>query len=131
VANATTVQIQLTVTLDENTVKSLADVLAQAIEQAMQTMAADDLKKMPRLRASMTAIFGNEKSPEDLNLLVDTKQAAKLLRVSERTLWKMHHEGEMPEAIRIGRAVRWSIEALRKWVDAGCPHQGQKDREGS
>jgi excisionase family DNA binding protein len=54
--------------------------------------------------------------------LIDSKQAAKLLKVSERTLWRMHHDGEMPPPIRIGRAVRWSLETLRKWVEEGVPH---------
>jgi predicted DNA-binding transcriptional regulator AlpA len=33
----------------------------------------------------------------------------------------MHTAGEMPPPIRIGRAVRWSLEVLKKWVEAGCP----------
>jgi hypothetical protein len=35
----------------------------------------------------------------------------------------MHNDGETPRPIRIGRAVRWSLEVLKKWLDAGCPHR--------
>ena len=38
---------------------------------------------------------------------------------SDWTLWGMRHDGEMPQPIRIGRAVRWGLEVLKKWVDAG------------
>lgn len=114
--------VQLTFTLDENAAKSIAGLLAPAIKQAIDNL-RDEFDQPPeqRLRASQNAIFGGEKPPEDQGLLIDSKQAAKLLKVSERTLWKMHHSGEMPQPIRIGRAVRWILQALKKWVDEGCP----------
>lgn len=33
----------------------------------------------------------------------------------------MEVEGEMPKAIRIGKAVRWGYEEIHAWVSAGCP----------
>lgn len=59
--------------------------------------------------------------PEDKGLLIDMKAAAKLLDLSERTVWGMANSGRMPKPIKIGRAVRWSHEELRAWVNAGCP----------
>jgi excisionase family DNA binding protein len=119
----------LAVTLGDDAAKALADILGPAIHQAIQTGTDADGKKQARLRASQNAIFGGETPPEDQGLLIDSRQAAKLLKVSERTLWKMHHNDEMPQPIRIGRAVRWSLEALKRWVDAGCPHSGHNGRE--
>ena len=116
-----TVQLQLAITLDEDAAKALADVLGPAIRQAMQTATDADAKKQARPRASENTILGGKEPPEDQGLLIDSRQAANLLKVSERTLWKMHHTGEMPQPIRLGRAVRWSLDALRKWIDAGCP----------
>ncbi len=91
------------------------------MKQAMQTGTEEDARRQARLRASQNALFGGEEPPGDQGLLIDSRQAAKLLNVSPRTLWRMHNDGEMPQPIRIGRAVRWSLEALKKWIADGCP----------
>ena len=116
-----TVQLQLAIMLGEDAAKALAEVLGPAIRQAMQTGTDNEVKRQARLRASQNALFGGEQPPEAQGLLIDSRQATKLLNVSQRTLWRMHNEGEMPQPIRIGRAVRWSLEALKKWIDDGCP----------
>lgn len=48
-------------------------------------------------------------------LLVDTRTAARLLSISPRTLWSLTRQGDMP-VIRIGRAVRYDVAALSRWV---------------
>lgn len=126
-----TVQLQLAITLGDDAAKALAELLGPAIKQAMQTGTDEDTRRQARLRASQNAIFGGESPSEDQGLLIDSRQVAKLLKVSQRTLWRMYHDGEMPQPIRIGRAVRWSLEALKKWVDAGCPHLARNETERS
>lgn len=117
-----TIQMQVTFTLDEATENVLADLLALAIKQAVGADANEtDDTKNAKLRASQRAIFAGAKPPEDQGLLINSKEAAKLLKVSPRTLWRMQTSGEMPAPIRLGRAVRWSAEVLKKWVEAGCP----------
>lgn len=116
-----TVQLQLAITLGEDAAKALAELLGSAIKQAMQTGTEEDARRQARLRASQNALFGGEEPPADQGLLIDSRQAAKLLNVSPRTLWRMHNDGEMPQPIRIGRAVRWSLEALKKWIADRCP----------
>ena len=49
-------------------------------------------------------------------LLVTSSQAAKLLSISERTLFSLAVSGEIPR-IRIGRAVRYSPDDLQRWID--------------
>ena len=116
------IQVQLAVTLDDNAARTLAELLTPAIKQAIGLVGGhSDAKQYARYRASQNALFAGEKPPEDKGLLIDSRQAAKLLKVSERTLFTMHKRGEMPSPIRIGRAVRWSLEELTKWVDAKCP----------
>jgi predicted DNA-binding transcriptional regulator AlpA len=56
-------------------------------------------------------------------LLVDTLAVAGMLSVSRRHVEDMNREGLMPAAIRIGRAVRWSVLELRDWCNAGCPNR--------
>ncbi len=54
-------------------------------------------------------------------LLLTPRDAARTLAVSERTLWGLTHpRGPIP-AVRIGRAVRYSVDALRAWVAAQQP----------
>jgi excisionase family DNA binding protein len=48
-------------------------------------------------------------------LLLTTRQAAKALAVCEKTLWSLTKRGEIP-AVRIGRAVRYSMDELQAWV---------------
>jgi len=48
-------------------------------------------------------------------LLVSPREAAKLLSVCEKTLWTLTQRGDIP-CLRIGRAVRYSMEDLRAWI---------------
>jgi len=113
------ITLQVMITLDE-------DVLAELMKRAVVSALGIDPQREARLKASQHANFGGEKPPEDKGLLVDTKQAAKLLKVSARTVFQMEADGKMPAAIRIGgRAVRWSYEELQAWVNEGCPARNE------
>ncbi len=48
-------------------------------------------------------------------LLVDTREAARLLSISERTLWTLTNQGSI-KATKIGRAVRYSVAALEAFI---------------
>jgi excisionase family DNA binding protein len=48
-------------------------------------------------------------------LLLKLPEAAALLAISPRKLWEMTNSGQIPH-LRIGRAVRYSIEDLREWI---------------
>lgn len=49
-------------------------------------------------------------------LLVGIREAARLLSVSERTLWKLTApRGPIP-VVRLGKAVRYSVDDLREWL---------------
>ena len=54
---------------------------------------------------------------ESPRLLVTPSDAARALAISSRKLWALTKEGEMP-CVRIGRAVRYDVTDLQKWVDA-------------
>src|SRR5262249_24246295 len=95
-----TVEVRLTITLDEEAAKALAELIAPAIKQATGGESVE--RKDARLQASHNVMFGGEKPPGDQGLLIDSREAARLLKVSQRTLWRMHKTGEMPPPIRIG-----------------------------
>jgi excisionase family DNA binding protein len=50
---------------------------------------------------------------------------ASLLKISERQVWKLRDAGHLPECIRIGRLVRWSRQAIDRWIEEGCPRPGE------
>lgn len=66
-------------------------------------------------------------TPEPDPLLVTPREAARLLAVSERTLWSLAAAGEIPR-VRIGRAVRYRVADLRAYVDAPPPKEKGRTR---
>ena len=55
--------------------------------------------------------------PVDPESLLSYRQAAKLLAVSERSLWSMVHRGDLP-VVRLGRSVRIRRATLVDWLRA-------------
>lgn len=56
-----------------------------------------------------------ERQPEPEPLLLEPREAARMLRISERTLATFTANGTLP-VTRIGRSVRYSPTALRLWI---------------
>lgn len=54
------------------------------------------------------------------NLLVNAKEAGRLLSIGERKLWELTNINAIPSR-KIGRSRKYSIEELRAWVRAGNP----------
>ncbi len=50
------------------------------------------------------------------SLLMNPRDAARALCISERKLWGMTASGEIPH-IRIGRSVRYSVRDIEEWID--------------
>jgi predicted DNA-binding transcriptional regulator AlpA len=119
---------QLNVTLDAETIASFAEIIQQAVEHGISRVirgsdvsTTNDAGSARRKAASMHALFGGNKPPEDIGLLLDTREVSRLLKVSPRRVFAMQVSGEMPAPIRLGRAVRWSYEELRAWIAEGGP----------
>ena len=49
-------------------------------------------------------------------MLLTARQAARILSISERTLWSLTKDRQIP-AVRIGRAVRYDPGDLRRWIN--------------
>ncbi len=112
------VQLQMTVTLNEDAVAVISDAICQAVEQTRRA----DPQQEQRNRASQNALFGGKTPPDkQLALLIDTREVARLLNVCDRTVFGMNKDGRMPKSVKIGNAVRWNREELQAWVNAGCP----------
>lgn len=48
-------------------------------------------------------------------LLVDAREAARMLSIGERTLWTLTNQGAI-QTVRIGRAVRYAVSALEAFI---------------
>jgi excisionase family DNA binding protein len=55
--------------------------------------------------------------------LLTVKELAKILKMSERTIWRRLSTGKLPREIRSGKLVRWNEAEIVRWIDAGCPNR--------
>lgn len=77
-----TIQLHLAVTLGDDAAKTLAELIGPALRQAISAGSPFDEARQARIRTSQRALLAGQKIPEDQGLLVDTNEAAKLLKVS-------------------------------------------------
>ncbi len=53
---------------------------------------------------------------DNSNLLVNERTAAQMLSISQRTLWQLEHDGQIP-CIRIGKGTkRYAVDTRRRWI---------------
>lgn len=67
----------------------------------------------------MSTIAG-EAEPAANEFLV-ANEVARMLRVSPRHIYRMEKDGRIPEAVRLGSAVRWRRKTIDDWIAEGCP----------
>ena len=63
---------------------------------------------------------GDDQTPQDTRLLLNTADAAEWLDISPRKLTQLRTDGAIP-FVRIGALVKYPVAALKAWVVAGCP----------
>lgn len=73
----------------------------------------------------MTAIETTAALPVE-PLLIPPCEVAHLLGISVRTLWRLLAAGEVPEPVRLRKAVRWRRSDIEAWLVAGCPAQNHQ-----
>jgi len=66
-------------------------------------------------------------------LLLNTREAARLLSLSPSTLRDMRRSGDGPAFVTFTRGkagrVRYRVDVLQEWVGCLKPHQSTKDKE--
>jgi excisionase family DNA binding protein len=68
-----------------------------------------------QLECFMSIISGI--APDSISkLLLTAREAARALAISERTLWSLTNNGDIP-SVRIGRAVRYDPRDLDRWIE--------------
>lgn len=53
--------------------------------------------------------------------LIKAEEVARMMDISERTLWRLLSAGKVPHPVRIGRSTRWRLAEIRTWIERGCP----------
>jgi excisionase family DNA binding protein len=53
--------------------------------------------------------------------LLGVRQVADLLGVSGRHVYRLADGGRMPRPLKLGGAVRWDRDEIKRWIDSGCP----------
>ncbi len=127
------VRMQVGISLDTDSVAVLVELLQQVWDKATaprvrsmneqaQTIRSVDAARSnitPQDRSQPMLLRGQK--PPDATLLLNSKEAARLLRMSTRNLYKLLASGRIPPPVRIGRAVRWNYQQIEAWVAKGCP----------
>ncbi len=65
------------------------------------------------------------KSGEFPALALRPREAAKVLSISERTLWTLTNRREIPH-LRLGRAILYPVDGLRSWLAGQSGQEGGK-----
>lgn len=55
------------------------------------------------------------KQPETMPQLLKTEDACAMLAIGKTSFYKLVYSGELP-AVRHGRKLRVSVDAIRKWI---------------
>ena len=84
-------------------------------------------EQLPSGQASIESMSGqdDETQKTPMELLLDSKGVAKLLRMSPRTVESGAVSGQIPKPMKFGRLSRWSREELAAWIRAGCPENDE------
>jgi len=56
-----------------------------------------------------------------VRVLINAEELARMMDVSERTLWRLLSGGKVPQPVRIGRNTRWRLAEVAEWIELGCP----------
>ncbi len=86
------------------------DVECDAIRELRQRLGielkfADDLEPPPIIEAA-----------NPLRLALTPEEAQQALQISGRHLWSLTKANQVPH-VRLGRSVRYPVDALRRWID--------------
>lgn len=70
-------------------------------------------------------------SPPAEDILIDAQAVAALCSISRSMVYKLNDQHMIPEPLQDGRILRWSVQAIEEWVEAGCPERGKRrNRKG-
>ena len=54
------------------------------------------------------------------SILIDVKQLAAMVDLSQRTVWRLANAGWMPAPLKLGGSQRWRKAEVSEWIAQGC-----------
>ena len=69
-------------------------------------------------------------SPPGEQLLIPARDAARMLSISDRTLWSITHPRGSLMPVRIGARCLYSPETLRKWISSQTALSAEGHHDG-
>lgn len=64
---------------------------------------------------------GGDAATRERAAMLSVGDVAKMLKCSDRTVYRLSDAAKMPGPVRIGSLVRWSRAAIEAWIAEGCP----------
>lgn len=58
-------------------------------------------------------------------IAVNADDAAAMFGLKAKTWRRLNSAGEIPNALTIGGSVRWRVDELRAWAEAGSPSRAE------
>jgi len=52
--------------------------------------------------------------------LIGVRDVSELLDCSDRHVWKLSYSARLPTPVRVGRAVKWRLSDIERYIVAGC-----------
>lgn len=65
---------------------------------------------------------------DELPVLLTIRELAAILKISQRSIWRLVSSGKLIQPLHIGGSIRWRQDEVLKWIEKGCP--GMPDLEG-
>jgi hypothetical protein len=59
--------------------------------------------------------------PTPVHQVIGLADLAAHFELTSRGILKMVDAGRFSEPLRVGRRLRWRVDVLNKWIEAGCP----------
>jgi len=90
----------------------------------MEASIGDEMSSGMRSLTKMLQKLGEKRkahlmtAANDNGSLMDVKDLARRLQLSERTIWKLVAQKALPQPLRLGRSRRWEPEIIEKHLRA-------------
>jgi predicted DNA-binding transcriptional regulator AlpA len=58
---------------------------------------------------------------DELPVLLTIRELAAILKISQRSIWRLVASGQLIKPLHVGGSNRWRQDELIAWIDSGCP----------
>jgi len=99
-------------------IRTLNQIPPPALTAWIEQLPAQMLNRLSKLGIVDNGTTRNDSAEA---FLMSADELADKLRVTERHVRSMDSCGQLPEPVRLGRAVRWRRDEIFNWIAAGCP----------